>query len=98
MSERDYLALKWGTLKGWNLKSEAAQAAMQAYFDAGKVTGSAMLQHDTPAQVDAICALIDALDADTVYLDWDGKDVTKEEAKIYVREYPRKEVHGSCAS
>lgn len=94
MSERDHLSLKWGTLKGWDLKSEAARAAMQAYFDAGKVTGSAMLQHDTPAMVDAICALIDALDADTVLLEWDGKRVTKEAAKVYVREYPREKVHG----
>ena len=93
MSARDKLSLKWGTLKSWHLQSEPARAAMKAYIESG-TCGSAMLQHDTPSQVDMICALIDALDADTVYLEWDGVDVTKEQAKAYVRDYPRQDVHG----
>jgi hypothetical protein len=91
----DSLSLKWGTLKSWDLKSEPALAAAKAYFDAGKVMGSAMLQHDTPEQVEAICNLIDALDAETVFLEWDGADVSKEEAKAYVRGYPREKVHSA---
>lgn len=90
---RDELTLKWGTLKGWNLHSDAARAALKAYYDAGTVAAGAMMQNDNPAQVDAICALIDALNADTVYLDWDGKHVSKAEAKAYIREYPRCNVH-----
>lgn len=87
--DKDELTLKWGTLKAWHMKSEAGQAALQAYFDAGDVSAGAMTQDDTPAQKDAICALIDAANLETVYLDWDGKDVSKDEAKAYVRDYGR---------
>lgn len=97
MSARDTLSLKWGTLKSWHLQSEPARVAMNAYVDSG-VCGSAMLQNDTPAQVDLLCNLIDALDADTIYLEYDGAHVTKEEAKAYVRGYPREEVHGAPAA
>jgi hypothetical protein len=97
MSAHDQISLKWGTLKSWRLHSEPARAAMQAYVDSG-VCGSAMLQNDTPEQVDLLCNLIDALDADTVFLEWDGENVTKEEAKAYVRGYPREAVHGAPAA
>lgn len=46
-----------------------------------------MVQRDTASQKQAICDIIDALDNDTVYLDWDGKYVSKSEAKKYIREY-----------
>jgi hypothetical protein len=89
MSEQgEYLCLKWGTLKEWDIKSDEARKLLQRYFDLG-TAGGAMQQRDTPQQKALICALIDVLSADTVYLDWDGRDVPKEEAKRYVMEYRR---------
>lgn len=82
----EYLLLKWGTLKGWNVESEASEAALRRYFDAGVVSMGAMQQRDNAAQIDAICDLIDAIDG-YITNDWSGKDMTKDEAKTYVREY-----------
>ena len=87
-TEPESLTLKWGTLKAWNLNENGpAFAAYKRYHEAGKVMAGAMQQDDTDAQRDAICEIIDALNSDTVYLDWDGKDVSKDEAKAYVRDY-----------
>jgi hypothetical protein len=46
-----------------------------------------MAQKDTQRQKEIICELIDLCDGDTIYLDWDGEDVTKEKAKEYVLNY-----------
>ena len=81
------LSLKWGTLKAWSLKTKASMAALRKYHEAGPVSMSAMAQHDNEAQKDALCELIDVIDCETIYLDWDNKDVSKEEAKEYVRNY-----------
>ena len=89
MSEQkrpDYLSLKWGTLKAWNLTSERGQELLRKYHELGACM-SAMLQNDTPEQKALICEMIDECNAETIYLDWDGKDVSKEEAKKYVLEY-----------
>ncbi|MEL7049309.1 MAG: hypothetical protein AAFO75_10185 [Pseudomonadota bacterium] len=82
----EHLTLKWGTLKGWRVESEAAKAALQAYSDAGPHSMSAMAQHDTKAQKEALCQLIDAIDG-PIHNDWTGKEMSKEEAKKYVMEY-----------
>lgn len=82
----EYLLLKWGTLKGWDLgNNEKAKAAAQRYADGG-MSLSAMAQHDTPEQKQALCDLIDAIDGD-IQNDWSGEKYTKDEAKAYVREY-----------
>ncbi|RIV79546.1 hypothetical protein D2V04_06130 [Pelagerythrobacter aerophilus] len=74
-------------MKGWDLNEDGpAFKALQRYHEEPTALG-AMQQQDTDSQKQAICDIIDALDADTVYLDWDGKDVSKEEAKRYVLEY-----------
>lgn len=85
MSE-DYLTLKWGTLKAWKLSSDRARELLQRYHEIG-ASMSAMLQNDTPEQKQIICDLIDECGADSVYLDWDGVYVSKDEAKKYVMEY-----------
>lgn len=85
MSETESLSLKWGTLKGWNLRTERSKAALKAYFDSG-VRVSAM-SRDTPTQKELVCALIDVVNAEMIHLEWDDKMVTKEEAKAYVRGY-----------
>lgn len=86
MSGQDSLLLKWGALKGWDLKSEAAIAAAKKYDEAGVQSASAMLQHDTAEQKAALCELIDAIDG-TIQNDWSGDMMTKDEAKKYVLEY-----------
>lgn len=90
-SEKDYLALKWGTLKSWNFQSKRALAKgarelLKEYSALGS-SASAMFQHDTPEQKKIICKLIDAGNFTRVFLDWDGRYVSKTEAKKYVMEY-----------
>ena len=78
------LTLKWGTVKGWKLETDEAKAALQKWADFG-VSMSAMAQHDTPEQKQA---LLDAIDfMDEIWLDWEDKSVSKEEAKEYIRNY-----------
>lgn len=82
----EYLLLKWGTLKGWNLNEDGpAYAAFKRYHEQPAALG-AMQQRDTPEQKRAICDLIDALDGE-ITNDWTGEKLTKDEAKKYVLEY-----------
>lgn len=80
------LTLKWGTLKGWNVETKASIAALHKYASYG-MSMCTMAQRDTLEQKDALCELIDAVDCKTICLDWEGKNVSKDEAKRYVREY-----------
>jgi len=84
----EYLTLKWGGPKSWyfNKTNERAVEAFGRWV-AGGVSTSAAMNHPTDEQKQAICDLIDAGDFDTVYLDWDDKEVTKDEAKAYVMNY-----------
>lgn len=84
--EKDHLTLKWGTLKSWNFHSEKALKLLKEYHKLGSSWGAAQ-QRDTPRQKELICELIDEGDFETVYLDWDDKAVSKEDAKKYVMEY-----------
>jgi hypothetical protein len=84
--EKDTLTLKWGTLKAWDLHSEKAGELLKEYGEIGHSL-SAIAQKDTPRQKEIICELIDDCNADYIYNDWEGKEMTKEEAKTYVMEY-----------
>lgn len=87
MKHKTYLTLKWGTLKSWNFSnSEPAQKLLKEYCEIGS-SMSAMAQRDTPRQKEIICELIDLCDGKTIYLDWDGKNVSKKKAKEYVLNY-----------
>lgn len=81
------LTLKWGTLKGWSglVGNEAAEAAWHKYH-AEPTSMSCAMQHDTDTQKEALCELIDAVDGE-IWNDWDGKVMSKDEAKAYVRGY-----------
>ena len=82
----EHLLLKWGTLKGWDVsENEAAMAALRKYHDA-PVSMGGMSQRDTPAQKQAICELIDAIEG-PITNDWSGEVMSKDEAKKYVLEY-----------
>ena len=52
----------------------------------GGVSESAIAQHDTAEQKQALCNLIDAIDGN-IQNDWSGELLTKDEAKKYVMEY-----------
>lgn len=85
---QDSMTLKWGTLKAWTIKSEKARKVAEEVDTRGLTWSmSAAAQDMTDAHKQAVCDLIDALDCDTIRLDWEGKDVSKEEAKKYVMEY-----------
>lgn len=84
--KEDYLSLKWGTLKAWDFHSEKALKLLKEYNEIGS-SMSAMAQDDTPRQKEIICELIDEGNFKKVFLDWDGKYVSKEKAKKYVMEY-----------
>lgn len=87
--KQDSITLKWGTLKAWNLHSETSMALLQRYFEGGVSAGS-MTQDDTPEQKELLCQIIDDCNAETIYLDWDGVDVSKDDAKRYVMEYGKR--------
>jgi len=78
------LTLKWGTVKGWDLETDEARAALQKWANFGQ-SMSAMAQRDTPEQKQALLEAIDHMD--DIYLDWEGKHVSREEAKEYVSNY-----------
>lgn len=83
IEEKDHLTLKWGTLKSWSFHSEKGLELLKEYNGIGS-SMSAMMQKDTPRQKEIICELIDEGNFTEVYLDWDGKNVSKDEAKKYV--------------
>ena len=83
----EFLKLKWGTIKAWDLNTKPSIAALAKYHAAGPVSSGAITQHDNDAQKAAICELIDALDCENIYLGWAGEYVSKEKAKEYVLNY-----------
>jgi hypothetical protein len=85
-----HLTLKWGTLKSWDFEdSEQGSKLLKEYNEIGS-SYSAIAQRDTPRQKEIICEMIDLCEGDTIYLDWDGVDVSKEKAKEYVMNYGKK--------
>ena len=81
---RNKITLKWGTLKGWSLKTDEAKQLLQKYNEE-PVSFSVMMQRDTETQKDIIIKLIDV--CDEIHLEWDGKSVSREEAKDYILNY-----------
>lgn len=84
----EHLSLKWGTVKGWDNLTDKSVSILERFFVDG-VCMSAAMDHPDDARKAILCELIDQLDGQ-VYLDWDGKYVSKDEAKKYVTEYGRK--------
>ncbi len=83
---QEFLSLKWGTVKEWKFHSEKCLSLWQKYLGLGS-SHSAIYQKDTPEQKRLICQIIDACNAEKIWLDWDGVEVSKEDAKRYVMEY-----------
>lgn len=89
MNKKNTLTLKWGTLKSWDFEgNEKAEELLNEYNEIGSSMSAAM-QEDTPRQKEIICQLIDLADGQ-IYLDWDGKYVSKNKAKEYVINYGKK--------
>ena len=86
----DMLTLKWGTIKGYNFSGNARALELLKEYDEIGSSFSVMMQHDTVRQKEIICELIDVGDFETVYLAWDGVDVSKDKAKEYVMNYGKK--------
>ena len=82
------LTLKWGNVKGWDGFEEGtpARAALDKWADSGH--GISAMQRQTPDQRELICDIIDAVDGE-IWNDWDGKVMSKDEAKAYVRDYDK---------
>lgn len=87
MSNKSVLTLKWGTLKGWSDATEECISILKEYH-AEPTTWGAAQQRDTPKQKECIIRMIDAFDL--IYLDWDAKYVSKDEAKEYILNYGKK--------
>ena len=83
------ITLKWGTLKGWEVHSEAALNLLKRYMELG-ASMSAMTQEDTPEQKQILFKLV-SLPSMKVFLDWDGKYVSQPEAVQYLANYGNKE-------
>ena len=83
------LTLKWGNVKGWDGMEEGhpARAALDRYIDGG--AGISAMERQSPEQRERICEIIDAVDGE-IWNDWDGKAMSKDEAKAYVRDYGKK--------
>lgn len=84
-----FLTLKWGTLKRWDFTGSDKGAELLREYSRIGSSLSAMTQTDTPRQKEIICELIDLCDGDTIFLEWDGEEVSKKEAKEYVINYKR---------
>lgn len=84
--EKDHLTLKWGTLKSWSFHSKKGIKLLKKYAKLGMSWGAAQ-QHDTLQQKAIICQLIDEGNFKYVWNDWDGKKMTRAQAKKYVLEY-----------
>src|SRR3546814_20819001 len=82
----EHLLLKWGTLKGWNLGDNAAAREAAVRYEAGGMSMSAMAQHDTPEQKQALCDLTDAING-PITNDWSGETTTKDDDKTNIIEY-----------
>ena len=85
--KQEYLLLKWGTVKGWgNISQETADCLNEFYKD-GK-TLSVMMDRPGDERREVLCNVIDSISDDgCIRNDWTGEQMTKEEAKKYVREY-----------
>lgn len=85
---KNYLLLKWGSLKAWKISEDSASfELLKKWADLG-VSMSALCQNDTDEQKKLHCELIDCFDG-KILNDWDGKSYTKEQAKDYIMKYSR---------
>lgn len=79
------LLLKWGTVKGWrNFKEGECRDLLEKYLEDSPM--SCALDYPDEAKKLMLCEIIDKFDG-IIHNDWDGVDMTKEQAKKYVIGY-----------
>lgn len=84
---KDYLLLKWGTLKGWNFENSPESFEALKEYDLIGASLNAADQEDTPRQKELICVMIDKVNGE-VQNDWTGEIYeNREDAKKYVMDY-----------
>lgn len=81
----DYLLLKWGSWKDWQIASPKAQELMKRHNELGESL-SAIMQHESDEQKEILCQVIDEVDG-VIQNDWDGDYYTKQQAKDYIMGY-----------
>lgn len=88
-TEDEEITLKWGTLKGWYIADDNKEAMelLDLYHKLG-VCISAAAQKDTDEQKQILIGLV-SLPNMKIYLDWDSKYITKNEAIEYIQGYGR---------
>lgn len=85
-----FISLKWGTLKGYYLKSKEENDLLTKYIKLG-YSLSCAAQNDTNEQKEILCKLIDLCNNPKgIHLEWDNIFVSKEEAKKYIMEYGKR--------
>jgi hypothetical protein len=89
-SSKDYLLLKWGTIKGYCLKNNEKTFELMKEYNSLGVSFSVMAQEDTPRQKELILEMIDSIKG-TITNDWTGENMTKKQAKKYILEYGKKQ-------
>ena len=82
------LQLKWGTIKGWDDFTLQSVEIINRFYADGMCMSAAM---DKPGEdrKAILCELIDQLDGE-IWNEWDGKMMSKDEAKKYVLDYGQK--------
>ena len=83
--EEDYILLKWGSLKAWNITTDKGREILRKWADSC-TSISAMAHHDTPEQKALLCDLIRQHEG-PISNDWSGESFTKDEAIRYITEY-----------
>lgn len=84
--ERESIILSHGMMVGYCCKvGTGFYGLLESYHKSG-VLSTALSPPYTTAQKKALCKLVDTVHGD-VFLDWDEKFTTKEDAKRYIREY-----------
>lgn len=86
--KQETLTLKWGSVKGYSNLSDTSVDALQKWADLG-TSMSAMSQPRTEAHTEALCHAVDVISGNggVIWDDWNGVEMTADEAKTYLREY-----------
>jgi len=80
---REYLWIKWFSIKEVSVYTEKSMAALGRYREAGPRQMSAASHVDGPGQKKALCELIDVIDGEIIDA-WTMQPISKEAAKLHV--------------
>lgn len=88
MSEtsKDFLLLKWGSLKSWDVSSNPKAIRLVEKWIKHSVNYSSIEHLNNEEQRDILCDLIRA-HTGKIQDDWGGRVFTKEEAIEYIKNY-----------